>query len=51
MFHWTFIEKSHQFKIIDERRTANTRNRVKSSINYYKMESISLSGEVKPKIK
>ena len=51
MFHWTFIDKSHQFRIVDERRTANTRNRVKASINHSKMESISLNGEVKPKIK
>ena len=46
-----FIEQSYQFGMIDERRTANMRDRVKASIDYSKMESISLNSEVKSKIK
>ena len=37
--------------MIDERRTANMRDRVKTSITHSKMEIISLNGEVKSKIK
>ena len=46
-----FIEQVYQFGMIDERWTANMRDRVKASINHSKMESISLNGEVKSKIK
>ena len=42
-----FIEQDHQFGIIDEIKTANTRDIIKSSIYHSKMESISLNGEVK----
>ena len=41
-----FIEQDHQFGIIDEIKTANTRDIIKSSIYHSKMESISLNGEV-----
>ena len=35
----------------DKRRTANMRDRAKTSINHSKMKSCSLNGEVKSKIK
>ena len=46
-----FFEQAHQFGMNDERRTANMRNWAKASINHSKIESSSLNGEVKPKIK
>ena len=46
-----FIEQARQFGMIDERRTANMRDKMKSSIDYSKMESILLNSEVKSKIK
>ena len=36
--------------MLDEKRTADTRGRVKASFNHSKMESISNNGEVKLKI-
>ena len=36
--------------MIDEKRTANMRDRVKASFNHSKIESISNNGEVKLKI-
>ena len=51
MFIENFIEQAHQFEMIDERIAVNMRDKVKASINHSKMESISLNGVVKSKIK
>ena len=45
-----FIEQEHQFDMLDEKRTANMRDRTKASFNHSKNESISHNGEVKLKI-
>ena len=45
-----FIKQSHQFGILDEERTANTRDRTKVSFSHSKNENISNIGEVKLKI-
>ena len=45
-----FIEHTYQFGMLDEKRTANMRDRVKTLLNHSKMESISNNGEVKLKI-
>ena len=41
-----FIEQSYQYGMIDEKITANIGDRVKKSINYSKIGSISNNGEV-----
>ena len=46
-----FIEQNRQFEMIDERRKANMKDRIKFLINHSKMENISLNGEVESKIK
>ena len=46
-----FIEQAHQFGIKGEKRTAKMRDIVKTSINHSRIESISLNGEVKSKVK
>ena len=46
-----FIEQSHKFGMIDEKKIANTRrDREKVAHNHSKNESISNDGEVKLKI-
>ena len=45
-----FIEQAHQFGMLDEKRTANMRDRTKASFSHSKNESISNNGEVKLKI-
>ena len=45
-----FIEQEHQFGMLDEKRTANMRDRTKASFNNSKNESISNNGEGKLKI-
>ena len=42
-----FIEQAHQFGMIDERRIANMSDRVKTSTNHFRVEIISIDGEVK----
>ena len=42
-----FIEQAHQFGMLDEKITANMKDRVKVSFNHSKMESISNNSEVK----
>ena len=42
-----FIEQAHQFGMLDEIRTANMRDRKKSSFNHSRNETISNNGEVK----
>ena len=44
-----FIEQAHQFGMLDEKRTANMRDRTKASFSYSKNEIISNNGEVKLK--
>ena len=46
-----FIEQAHQFGIKGEKRTANMKDIVKTSINHSRIESVSLNGEVKSKVK
>ena len=45
-----FIEQVHQFGMLDEKLTANTRDRTIASFSHSKNESISNNGEVKLKI-
>ena len=45
-----FIEQAHQFGMLDEKRTANMRDRTKASFSSSKNETISNNGEVKLKI-
>ena len=45
-----FIEQTHQFGMIDEKRTTNMRYREKAVHNHFKNKSISNNGEVKFKI-
>ena len=45
-----FIEQAHQFGMLDEKRKANMRDRIKPSFNHSKNGSISNNGEVKLKI-
>ena len=45
-----FIEQAHQFGMLDEKRTANMRDRTKASFSHSKNETISNNGEVKLKI-
>ena len=44
------IEQARQSEMIDERRTTNMRDIVKTSINYSKMESISWNGGFNQKL-
>ena len=45
-----FIEQEHQFGMLDEKRTANMRDRTNVSFSHSKKETISNNGEVKFKI-
>ena len=42
-----FIEQTHQFRMNDDKRTVNMRDKVKESTNHSRMESLSLNSEVK----
>ena len=45
-----FIEQTHQFGMLDKKRTKNMRDRTKASFNHSKNESIFNNSEVKLKI-
>ena len=45
-----FIEQAHQYGMLEERKTANMRDRVKSAHNHSKMEMIRNNGQVINKI-
>ena len=50
MFIEDFIEQAHQYEMLEERKSANMRDRAKTALNHSKMEMVRNNGQVINKI-